>query len=85
MGKTWYEKIFLSLVLHLLITFSIIAQTVRVEGKVTDINGETLTGVNVVLKGISIGTITDINGYYSFDTPLGQHQILVFTYIGFKT
>lgn len=85
MGKTWYEKIFLSLVLHLFMTFSIIAQTLRVEGKVTDINGETLTGVNVVLKGTSIGTITDINGYYSFDTPLSQQQILVFTYIGFKT
>lgn len=85
MGKTWYEKIFLSIVLQLFMTFSIIAQTLKVEGKVTDINGETLTGVNVVLKGTSIGTITDINGYYSFDTPATQRQVLVFTYIGFKT
>jgi hypothetical protein len=26
-----------------------------------------------------------MNGYYSFETPSGQQQILVFTYIGFKT
>jgi hypothetical protein len=54
MGKTWYEKIFLSLVLHLFMTFSLNAQTLKVEGKVTDTNGETLTGVNVVLKGTQL-------------------------------
>ena len=41
-----------------------------------------LAGVNVVIKGTTIGTVTDINGYFSIKAKRGD--ILVFKYIGFK-
>jgi hypothetical protein len=57
------------------------AQDVTVTGVVTDVNNEPLIGVNVVQKGTTKGTITDIYGRYSFEaTP---NSTIVFTYIGF--
>ena len=41
-----------------------------------------LPGVNVVIKGTTLGTITDGNGYFSIKAKRGD--ILVFKYIGFK-
>jgi TonB-linked SusC/RagA family outer membrane protein len=57
------------------------AQDVMLTGVVTDVNNEPLIGVNVVQKGTTKGTITDIDGRYSFEaTP---NSTIVFTYIGF--
>lgn len=85
MKRTWHEKILFPIVLHLFIIFPMMSQTLKIEGKVTDTNGETLTGASVVLKGTTIGTTTDINGNYSFDIPIEKQQALIFTYIGYKT
>lgn len=41
-----------------------------------------LAGVNVMIKGTTIGTVTDVNGYFSIKAKRGD--ILVFKYIGFK-
>ena len=41
-------------------------------------------GVNVVVKGTTIGTITDLDGKYSIDVP-SDESILVFSYIGLTT
>lgn len=57
------------------------AQGKKVTGTVSDTNGP-LIGVNVMVKGTSIGTITDIDGNYSLEVP--QNAILVFKYIGFN-
>jgi Ca-activated chloride channel family protein len=60
------------------------AQLKTITGKVTDADsGEKLPGVNVLLKGTSIGTVTDLDGRYSlsFDQP---NAILVFTFIGMQ-
>jgi hypothetical protein len=54
-----------------------------VTGQVTDINGETLPGVNVLVKGTRIGTITNIDGFYQLYVP--SNGVLVFSYIGFNT
>ena len=62
---------------------SLFAQTNIVKGKVYDINKEPLIGVTVTLKGISEGTITDINGNYSIS--ISSNSILVFSYMGYKT
>lgn len=85
MKRTWHEKILFPIVLHLFIIFPMMSQTLKIEGKVTDTNGETLTGASVVLKGTTIGTTTDINGNYSFDITIEKQQALIFTYIGYKT
>ncbi len=55
-----------------------------ITGKVTDEGGGPIPGVNIVLKGTTIGTVSDANGEYS----LGVADLagtLVFSYIGFTT
>lgn len=45
---------------------------------------ETLPGVNVIIKGTNIGTVTDIDGYYSLKVPASVHT-LVFSSVGYLT
>jgi TonB-dependent starch-binding outer membrane protein SusC len=60
-----------------------VEQTVTVTGRVTaSDNPEGLPGVNVIVKGTSQGTVTDINGNYSVEVP-GQQSILVFSSVGY--
>ena len=40
-----------------------------ISGRVTEENGMPMVGVNIVLKGSTIGTITDINGNYEIEIP----------------
>ena len=55
---------------------------VSVKGSVIDAEtGETLPGVNIILKGTSKGTTTDIDGNFSITVDEGQ--ILVFSYVGY--
>ncbi len=57
----------------------------RISGKVTDVEtNEPLPGVNVLAKGTNNGTITDVDGNYSF-TVSDETTSLVFSYIGFLT
>lgn len=51
-------------------------------GKVTDQNDQPLIGVNIRVKGTSIGTTTDADGNFSFAVP-EDAETLVFSYIGF--
>lgn len=55
-----------------------------VTGEVTDENGQTIPGVNVLAKGTSVGTITDIDGKFSITLP-EESNVLVFSFIGFAT
>lgn len=57
-------------------------QEVIVSGKVTDINGEPLPGVNIVEKGTTNGSITDLEGKYSISIS-NPDVVLVFSFIGF--
>ncbi len=54
-----------------------------VSGKVADNTGETLLGVNVVIKGTTIGTITELDGSYRLQVEDGA--TLVFSYVGFES
>lgn len=54
-----------------------------VSGVVTDANGEALIGANILEKGTSNGTISDIDGSYSLSVAEGA--TLVFSYTGFTT
>ena len=51
-----------------------------VTGKIIDDTGEPLIGVSVLVKGTTVGTITDFDGNYSLEVPSGKH-ILVISYI----
>ncbi len=55
----------------------------KVTGIVTDNNGQPLPGVNVIVKGTTTGTTTDINGNYEITANEGD--VLVFSYVGFET
>ena len=61
-------------------------QTFAVVGQVTDEKGVPLIGVNITAKGYG-NTVTDIDGNYSLKTKktLTQKDLLVFSYVGYKT
>lgn len=59
-------------------------QQKNVTGKVTDSNNNTLPGVNVVVKGTSIGLTTGIDGNYSISVP-SSGSVLSFSFIGYAT
>ena len=69
--------------LLLLLFFSAHAQK-QVTGNVSSADGETLPGVNVLVKGTTTGTITDVAGNYSLQVP-DESSILVFSFVGFET
>ncbi len=55
-----------------------------ITGTVTDETGERLPGTNVLVKGTTMGDITDVNGAFSLDVP-DENSILVFSFTGFIT
>ena len=59
-------------------------QTRTITGKVTDDTGSPMTGVTVLVKGTTIGTLSDMDGNYTLNIPNQQNVILVFSFIGFK-
>jgi iron complex outermembrane recepter protein len=66
-------------------TFSTKVTTIEksVSGTVTDSNGEPLVGVSIVIKGSGKGTLTDVNGNFKLTVEKGD--VLVFSFVGFKT
>ncbi|MDX1629188.1 MAG: TonB-dependent receptor plug domain-containing protein, partial [Fulvivirga sp.] len=61
------------------------AQNRTVSGKVTSAeDGSSLPGVNVVVKGTTRGTVTDIEGNYKLAVP-EDNGVLVFSFIGLET
>lgn len=52
-------------------------------GRVTDEHNEPILGVNILIKGTTKGTTTDVNGNYKINAPIGSQ--LVFSFIGRET
>ena len=63
---------------------SMLQQQKVITGTVTDGKKETLPGVNIFIKGTTLGTITDINGKYTINVE-NPNAILVFSFMGMKT
>ncbi len=62
-----------------------VQQALMITGKVTSMMDETgLPGVNVVVKGTSTGTITDLDGSFKVEVP-DANAVLVFSYVGYVT
>ncbi len=80
------KKIYSVLLLTLLFsTAQLFAQEKVISGTVTSADDNlTVPGVTVLIKGSSIGTITDLNGLYHL-TNVTPESILVFSYIGMET
>jgi len=62
----------------------VVAQTTRINGTVVDSNGEPVISASVVVKGTTVGTVTDLDGKFSINVPDGNNT-LVFTLVGMKT
>jgi len=75
-------KIFAILILTALIIAFTESKTIT--GMVTDDQGQPIPGAGISVKGTSKGTTTDYNGYYRI-TVDAQENILVFSYIGYRT
>jgi TonB-linked SusC/RagA family outer membrane protein len=70
--------------LILMYSFAVFAQGIQVKGVVTSADdGQPIPGVSVVVKGTTLGMITDINGSYSLNAQ--GNSTLVFSFVGMKT
>src|SRR3989304_4554951 len=58
-------------------------QKITVTGTVIDENGQPLPGVNIIEKGTSNGTVSDINGKFSM--AVNEKATLVFNFIGYES
>jgi len=54
-----------------------------ITGKVTDNSGIPLPGVAVVVKGTTVGSVTDLNGNYTLQVPVSA-EILVYSFVGMQ-
>lgn len=66
------------------ISVSVFAQSQKINGTVTDADGGPLPGVTVIIKGTTIGTITDIDGNFVM-TNVSSDDVLVFSFVGMVT
>ncbi len=86
MAKLYKTRSLISLFafIALLATGSAFAQEVAITGRITDgSTGESLPGVNILLKGTSAGTTTDLDGRFSLPAP--TNGTLVVSFIGYTT
>ncbi|MDC7218261.1 MAG: TonB-dependent receptor plug domain-containing protein, partial [Spirochaetales bacterium] len=60
------------------------AEQSTLQGKVSDVNGLTLPGVTVVVKGMAIGTVTNADGEFILKVP-AEARFLQFSFIGMKS
>lgn len=73
-----------SVLLVLVLISSGLAAQLTVTGTVFDEAGESLPGVNIILKGQDKGTITDFDGKFSLSVP-NANSVLVFSYLGYQS
>jgi outer membrane receptor protein involved in Fe transport len=74
----------LLLILTVLLTIKLGAQT-TISGKIYDeTNGEDLIGATVLIKGTGIGAVTDINGKFEIETDQKPPLTLAITFVGYE-
>ena len=79
------KRFMLFLTCLLMMVGSVMAQSQRVTGTVTDAaDGKPIQGARVFVNGTSIGTVTDARGMFQLNVPQ-QHKELTVTFIGMKT
>lgn len=62
-----------------------VQQQIKVSGKITDsANREAIPGVTIIVKGTTIGIVSDIDGGYTINVP-NRNSVLVFSFVGYKT
>lgn len=80
----FYRKALIAALFWMCGTATLMAQTSTVSGTVTD-GTDPLAGVNIVVKGRVIGTITNGSGEYNLKVNMDPPFTLVFSFIGYST
>ena len=62
---------------------NLIKQSSEVKGQVVDVNGEPIIGASVKIKNTSLGTITDLNGFFILKDESAKN--LIISFIGYET
>ena len=79
-----FNKSILSFLFILINTALFAQEEYTIRGSISDvINGETVFGASVYLKGTTMGTTTNEYGFYSITAPKGTY-ILIVSYLGYK-
>ncbi len=79
------KKKLTSVLLFLALSAGVVsAQTSKVTGKVIGEDGEPVIGASIIVKGTTVGTVTDFDGNFILDVPHDGKQ-LVISYIGMKS
>jgi TonB-linked SusC/RagA family outer membrane protein len=82
--KLFFSRFIMSFILTILSATAISAQVRTISGIVKDESGETVIAASVIVKGTTVGTVTNIDGAYKLDVPSGA-KTLVFSYVGMQT
>jgi len=77
----WARMLFSLVLLMVLMTGMAFAQQKTITGKVLDESGASIPGVSVLVKGTTVGTVTDIDGKYSLNAP-SNSATLNFGFVG---
>lgn len=77
-------NVFRTMMLAVVLFGGMAAEARVITGTVKDPTGETIISASVVLKGTTIGTVTDFDGNYTLDVP-DDAKVLIFSYIGMQT
>ncbi len=75
-------KLFSLIMLLSFTAFTALAQSIKISGTVKDTKGGIIPGVNVKVKGTTIGLVTSNDGRFSLTVPSSK-SILVFSYMGY--
>ncbi len=75
---------FLLLAVGMAFSTGLYAQQKTITGKITDAGNNPLPGVSVVVKGTTVGTVSDVDGNYNLPIP-ADAKLLLYSYIGMTT
>ena len=82
--RSWVGKFLSMVLLMVLLTGMAFAQQKTISGKVIDETGAPVTGATIVVKGTTVGTVTDLDGKFSIGVPAAGKVLLV-SFIGMKS
>lgn len=82
--KKIYRRLSMTAALLLMLASVVLAQERQVTGTILDETGSPMPGVNVILKGTSVGTASDTDGKFSLQVPNDQAVLLV-SFVGYET
>lgn len=78
----YHPKSWILFVILLTYSFGALAQSITINGIVKDSTGEGIIGANVLQKGTTNGTVTDLDGNFTLTVP-DKNAVLVFSFLGY--